>query len=123
VLNEAVVEVRAGRIAGPGQLIGWLNQFSLRFEPEDTLGDAGRGEAQEGFPISRLVDALRQAGPNQREALRRYYLDGEAAEQAQQDSKINPDEFQALRIRMRALVSRKPPGHIQGQQSRTAGAA
>jgi hypothetical protein len=122
-LGDAVTEVRAGRITGPGHLIRWLNQFALSFDAGEALPRPEGEPGAERFPVSRLVDELRKARADDREALRRYYVGGQSLEQLGQDLNIDRAQFLALRIRMRALVSRKPLAGAHPGRTRTAGAA
>ncbi|HUF79890.1 MAG TPA: hypothetical protein VMN03_02050 [Burkholderiales bacterium] len=122
-LSEAVIEVRSGRMAEPADLTAWLRTFAGRFAPQRTLTGIGEDAARAGIPVTRLVDALRQSGQRERQALARYYLEGDTAERIGRELDFTDSELQELRLRMRALARRRPSDSEAGQRVRNAGVA
>jgi DNA-directed RNA polymerase specialized sigma24 family protein len=99
-----------------------LDAFARQFERPARLNEIACEAEDDGFSVSRLVDALRAASPKQREALRRHYLDGQPLEHAGRELSIDQTQLFALQTRLRALVSRNSRAAAVRNQ-RTAGAA
>jgi DNA-directed RNA polymerase specialized sigma24 family protein len=121
-LAEAVTHVRTGEISRPSDLVAWVHGFACQFQPRTKWSELERQAEDEAFPISSLVDALRDAGAKQREALRRHYLHGESLEQLGKELGIDKAQFLSLQMRLRALGRRKPAAAVLPVR-RTAGAA
>ena len=106
-LAEAVLEVRSGTLDGPRHLVAWLSGFAARHETVSATRLSNHASPL-ALQISRLADALRNCDPRDRDALRRYYFDGQTPEQVAHDLGLTDDEFRKVRVRLRAVVSQTP---------------
>jgi hypothetical protein len=122
-LAEAVDEVRAGRIEEPVQLVGWLQRFAGRVQPDLPLRRVAVEATAGGFSVARMSDLLKATPPRKREALRRFYIGGEDAVRIRLDLDLSSAEFIELRTQFRGALARKGCDAEGSTRTQASGAA
>jgi hypothetical protein len=125
ILTDSITEVRAGRIASPRQLLEWLRRVARRYASDDSAPATTFDSRVTTQQTSRLAEALRGSEPRSREAMRRFYLEGEPADRIAAELGYSFDEFLQLRSNLRLAVSpvlpRKPADSATDARKRAAG--
>jgi hypothetical protein len=95
-LQKICLEIREGRIDNPGGVVRLLREFSS--EAAAPLR-AGRRAGRSAHPVKEILSTFRE---QEREALRRYYVQGESLEQILRNLAIPVDSFLELQARLRS---------------------